>query len=194
MIDTLNARPVNSGVRLYLFETSKGVWACLALTDLERRKSVYLKRTSRLLILILTVALPIVAQEPGIEYGHPDELRGVTKVFVDTGVDTRQREQIAKEIQKRLPILEVVSRPEESDIHLRFSLRETRDGRTEGVGTVVKLVGSNRVRMLLSFKDYLLPLFERESIVNFGVEYAKPRIFAQEFVKAYRRANGESKA
>ncbi len=153
---------------------------------------MYLKRTSRLLLLILTVALPIVAQEPTVEYGHPDELRGVTKVFVDTGVDARQREQIAKEIQKRLPNLEVVSPPEESDIHLRFSLKETRDGRTEG-GTVVKLVGSNRVRVLLSFKDYMLPLFERESIVNFGVEYAKPRIFAREFVKAYRRANGESK-
>ena len=151
---------------------------------------MYLKRTSRLLILILTVVLPIVAQEPTVEYGHPDELRGVTKVFVDTGVDARQREQIAKEVQKRLPNLEVVARPEESDIHLRFSLKETREGRNERVGTVIKLVGSNRVRVLLSFKDYMLPLFERESIVNFGVEYAKPRIFAREFVKAYRKANG----
>ncbi len=81
-----------------------------------------------LVLLILTFALPVLAQTPVIEYGQPDELRGVTKVFV--GLDAPQREVVVREIKKQLPDLEIVSHPEESDIHLVFSLKETRDGRT----------------------------------------------------------------
>lgn len=142
-----------------------------------------------LAFLFAVFSSPAAAQEPGIEYGQARELRGVTKVFVDTGVDARQREQIAKELRKRLPSLEVVSRPEESDVHLRFSLKETRAGRTEGVGTVVKLVGGDRVRVLFSFKDHTPSIFGEESVMNSAMELAKPHVFAMEFAKAYRRAN-----
>src|SRR5215510_13221091 len=111
------------------------------------------KRIAETTFLLFVSVVPVVAQAPTVEYGQASELRGVTKVFVDTGVDARQREMIVKVMRKQLPELEVVSRPEDADIHLRFSLRETRDGYTEGVGTVVKLVGGNRERVLLSIKD-----------------------------------------
>ena len=140
-------------------------------------------------LLVLTFASPVLAQAPIIEYGQPDELRGVTKVFVDTSLDAQQREVFVKEIKKQLPDLEVVSRPEESDIHLRFFLREDRDGRTEGVGTVVKLIDANRVRALCSFEDNLSPIYERHSIKNYGIERTMPLNFAREFVKAYKKAN-----
>jgi hypothetical protein len=132
--------------------------------------------------------LPVLAQEPTVEYGHPDELRGVTKVFVDTGIDVQHRDLIVKEIQKRLSNLEIVSRPEESDIHLRFSLKEIRDGRTEGVGTVVKMVGNNRMRVLLRFKDYTPFIYEPTA--SAAIDYARPLLFAREFVKTYKRVNG----
>jgi hypothetical protein len=154
---------------------------------------MYLRKISLLSLLIIAFALPVLAQEPTIEYGQSAELRGVTKIFVDTGIDTQQRELIVKAIQKRLPNLNVVSRHEESDIHLRFSLIQTKDGKTKEVGTIVKLVGNNRVRILSGSKDFLFPLIEQDSTTNFEKQYAKPFLFAVEFVKIYKKANSESK-
>ena len=146
------------------------------------------RKMGRLSLLILTLALPVSAQTPVIEEGQPDELRGVTKVFV--GLDAPQREVVVKEIKKQLPDLEIVSRPEESDIHLLFSLKETGDGRTEGVGTVVKLIDANHARALCSFKDDLPPIYEQHSAKSYGIERIMPLRFAREFVKAYKKANG----
>lgn len=139
-------------------------------------------------LLILTLALPVFAQTPVIEDGQPDELRGVTKVFV--GLDAQQREVVVREIKKQLPDLEIVSRPDESDIHLLLSLKETRDGRIEGVGSVVKLIDANHARALYNFKDYLPPIYEQHSIKTYGIERVMPLRFAREFVKAYKKANG----
>jgi hypothetical protein len=148
-----------------------------------------IRRLGWLFLPVLTFALPSLAQSPIIEYGRPDELRGVTKVFVDAGPDAQQQEVVVREIKKQLPNLEIVSRPQESNIHLRFSLKETRDGRTQGLGTVVKLIDVNRARTLCSFKDDLPPIYARHSIKNFGVERIMPLRFAREFVKAYKKAN-----
>jgi hypothetical protein len=146
-----------------------------------------------LTFLVLASSLLTSAQESGIEYGQASELRGVTKVFVDTGADIQQRNLIVKEIQKRLPDLEVVSRPEESDIHLRFFLRETKPGKTDWLGTVVKFVESNRVRVLFSYRDDTLPIFERETLMSSAMDLAKPHIFVRQFVKVYRKANSGRK-
>ena len=139
-------------------------------------------------LLVMTFALPVLAQTPVIEHGQPDELRGVTKVFV--GIDEQQREVVVREIKKQLPDLEIVSRPNESDIHLSFSLKETRDGRIEGVGTVVKLIDANRARALYSFKMDMSPIYEQHSIKKYGIERILPLTFAREFVRAYKKANG----
>lgn len=141
-------------------------------------------------LMVLMFALPVLAQTPIIEYGQTDELRGVTKVFVDTGLDYQQRGVVVKEIKKQLPDLEIVSSPGESDIHLRFFLKERRDGRTEGIGTVIKLIDAKRARALLSFKEDLSPIYERNSIKSYGIEHIMPLKFAKEFVKAYKKANG----
>ena len=143
-------------------------------------------------LLASLLALPVLAQNPTVEYGHPGELRGVKKVFVDTGTDIELRNHVLEEVQKRLPDLTVVSAPEDADIHLRFSLKEERNygvvvpagGRigvpySVGVGSVVKVLSDNRVRVLLSFKDSRTRFGERRPSTN----------FAREFVQAYQRAN-----
>jgi hypothetical protein len=132
----------------------------------------------------------VLSQAQIIEPGQPDELRGVTKVFVDISLDTQQRDVVVRELKKQLPQLEIVSRPEESEIHLRFFLKEMRDGRTEGFGTVIKLIDANRARTLCSFKEDLPPIFAQHSIKSHGIEYTMPLKFAREFVKAYKKANG----
>ena len=141
----------------------------------------------------LAFALPAPAQTPTIEYGHPSELQGVKKVFVDTGTDLESRDRIVKEIQKGAPALTVVSRPEDADIHLRFYLEDEdnyavivpargRVGVTSarrGTGTLVKIVNDRRVRVLWSHKDSQRTVLERRPSANFG----------REFVKLYRRYN-----
>ena len=144
--------------------------------------------------LVFSSSFSTNAQEPVIEYGQASELQGVTKVFVDTGADIQQRNLIAREIQKRLPGVEVVSRPEETDIHLRFFLKETRAGKTDWVGTVVKVVGSNRVRVLLSYQDETPALFTADTLPSSSMEVAKPHMFVMHFAKMYKKANRGSKA
>lgn len=113
-------------------------------------------------------------------------------MFVDTGTDIELRNRILEEIRKRLPDLNVVSAPEGADIHLRFALKEERNygvvvpvgGRigapySVGVGSVVKVLGEDRVRVLWSFKDSRTRFGERRPSTN----------FAREFVEAYRSAN-----
>jgi hypothetical protein len=141
------------------------------------------RKMSWMCLLILAVALPVYAQTPNIEYGQPEELRGVTKVFVNTGIDAQLRDIIVKVIGKRLPNLQIVSRPEDADIHLRFFLNN------KGVATVVKLVGDNRERVLLRIRDMMPPLYHYDPIVSYGIAYAQPYIIAREFVKTYRRVN-----
>lgn len=145
-----------------------------------------------LLFVVFLSSLTAHAQKQTVEYGNPGELRDVKKVFVDTGTDIELRNHIVEEIRKRLPNLEVASAPEAADIHLRFSLKEERDyglvipvgGRigvphSVGVGSVVKVVGADRVRVLLSFKDSRTRFGERRPSTN----------FARAFAEAYRQAN-----
>jgi hypothetical protein len=61
------------------------------------------------------------------------------------------------------------------------------------VGTVIKVVGSSRVRVLLSYKDETPPIFGRETFVSSAMEVAKPYMFVMQFVKMYKKANGGSK-
>jgi hypothetical protein len=141
----------------------------------------------------LVLALPAAAQTNTIEYGHPAELQGVKKVFVDTGTDLESRDRIIKEIQKGVPALTVVSRPEDAEVHLRFYLDDEDNyavivpvrGRVgvssvrRGSGTVVRVIDDKRVRVLWSHKDSQRTPLERRPSANFG----------RDFVRLYRRYN-----
>ncbi len=161
-------------------------------------------------VMFFSIPLPASAQVPVVEYGAPAELCGVSTIFVDTGMDARQRALIIKDIRSELPGLMIASRPEDAEVHLRFTLRDQvigqnvvypsphppdRSGtlvsvgvgipvsgvtRTEGVGTVVRIVGAGRVRVLSSFRDARGNRFERKPSTN----------FAREFIKAYKKAHG----
>jgi len=159
------------------------------------------------IFILLVLALPVAAQQPLptpqtiVEYGPPDELRGVTKVFVDTGTDAEQRNKIVREIHKKLPDLTIAARPEDANVHLRFSFKETNfygpaypypypihvslgaSRGEEGIGIVLVILSPERVRVLLSAKDVQVSFLEREPSVN----------FARAFVRAYERANGRAR-
>ena len=62
------------------------------------------------------------AQEPQInfEYGTPEELKGVTKIYILTGPDIGARNNILKTIQKKLRDIVVTESPETAEVVLLF--------------------------------------------------------------------------
>jgi hypothetical protein len=161
-------------------------------------------RTLSSLALACACITVTLAQRPTIEYGSPSDLKGVKKIFVDTGTEMEVRENILKELgksKKKTPDLEVVSRPEDAEIILAFGASASTylaqvntapvdDGAVvshpvyrqvvHGDGVVLKPLGENRVRLLMSFKDSRSSRFERRPSTN----------FAREFIHKYMDANG----
>jgi len=147
-----------------------------------------------------TIVATVKAQNETIENGSADELKGVEKIFVDVRGEMRVRDRISAVIRNNLRAakreLIIVSRPEESDIHLRFHY-EWKTVRGEGpggttmltimtpVGTVVKILGKDRVRLLMSYSG-APPNF----VTGFTWDTGKHDVeFAREFSKAYLAAN-----
>jgi len=80
---------INSDQR-YRILNSSGRNSSVSLPSNHERR-VHLVRTLIVSCVLLPYvsALPVLAQIPLVEYGHPSELRGVQKVFVDAGTDAR---------------------------------------------------------------------------------------------------------
>src|SRR5262249_8003395 len=150
--------------------------------------------------LLCSFAATAAAQNQTIEYGSADELKDVEKIFVDTRADMGVRDNIIKEIRKNLLSanldLQIVSKPEDSDIHLRFyyETQTVHGGTYPGgvivktpVATVVKILGKDRVRLLMSYSG------DRRSYgIRVGWEWRKPEVqFAREFAKAYLAAKSQ---
>lgn len=138
-----------------------------------------------------------------IEDGAPGELKGVRKIYVDTGGAREERDNITGEILARLPSLEIVDVASEAEVVLEFgagggTLRGTLEikgqlGLTEkkfdttreleiGKGQVLKRVSDTVLHVLLKFHDPQFNTLERKPSTN----------FARAFVKAYQQANGLS--
>jgi hypothetical protein len=164
---------------------------------------MHLKKIAFNVFLLCAFAATITAHRQTIEKGSADELKGVEKIFVDARTDMSVRDKIISEIRKKLRAVKreliIVSKPEESDIHVRFHYELEKIVHGEGpappigritkipVGTVVKILGQDRVRLLMSYS------FERPNFVT-GVTWDRRKHevdFAREFAKAYLAANSQ---
>jgi hypothetical protein len=161
---------------------------------------MYLKKIAFGVFLLCSFAAAAMAQNQTIEQGGADELKDVGKVFVDVRAELKVQDSIIKEIRKNLRAvkreLKIVSKPEESDIHLRFHYEwETVHAEGPGgaigrsmkipVGTVVKILGQDRVRLLMSY-SFTRPNF----VTGVGWDRRKHEVeFAREFAKAFLAAN-----
>jgi hypothetical protein len=148
------------------------------------------------LLVICGLTILAQAQNPTIEYGDTSELKGVEKIFIDTKTDLDLRKIIGIEIHRRLPKLQIVSRPEDSDIHLRFYYdRETYPSNLPNphviaipVAIVEKVIDKDRVRILMGYKGHRPP-----KRIIFGPSRTSPETdFAEEFVKTYLEANSNA--
>lgn len=150
-----------------------------------------------------------VAQAHTVEYafqfvtisdGAPEELRGVKKIYVDTGGERKERETITGEILARLPWLEFVDAAREADVVLEFGMGELMQrgayevrgqlGITKqrlemntdfkrGTGQVLRRVSDTDLRVLLKFQAAQYSAIDRKPSTS----------FARAFVRAYERAN-----
>lgn len=150
--------------------------------------------------LILLATLPTYAQD--VEYGTPDELKGITKVFVDTGPDMKSRERILKTISKEKLNLVLLDSRDDAEVILLFAgdretymsgvqtsppiyeggpstTRPTYSKVDRGAGLVVVPKG-NRMRILMDFSGSARFRWTKWPAEQFG----------KAFVKAYKKANG----
>jgi hypothetical protein len=95
------------------------------------------------LLLVLALCVPALAQE----YGKPEELKGLTKMFVDTGGDMKNRERISKEIEEAKLGIQLLDSEEGAEIILDFGGgKDKRLGGSDGIlRTKTYTTGTGRV-------------------------------------------------
>lgn len=150
-------------------------------------------------ILLLTFCFSAFSQD--YEYGKSSELKGVKKIFVNTGMNLKDHQRIVEEIEKAKLDIEIVDSIEKCDVVLLFN------GATEEVTTsaltnqiggvaitnlnterlatgrgIVMMPRGNKMRLLLSVENSQQSKLEKKPVVK----------FAKEFVKQYKIANGLS--
>jgi hypothetical protein len=148
------------------------------------------------LALALAALLTLLPAAPnsGVSYGKPEELKGLKKIFVDTGVDLKNRERIIKEIKGAKLDVELLDSEAGAEVVLDFGA-----GRSErligsighGTGGIVTkryqtgkgqvfVVGGGQNRIVMSYDGEETHPWEDKPATNFG----------KAFVKAYKKANG----
>lgn len=163
-----------------------------------------------------------IAQQSSIrfEYGSPNELKGVTKIYVYTGSDLEARNNIVKTIQKKLKDIIFTEQPEDAEIHLLFAADAStfyagtwRNSTTTESGTVNaqgtysgqsdtdtsdtaiyrKVVTGTGVVGRLKDRDTIRLLLDFEDSRSYLLERRPSTNFARAFIKAYEKANKDVK-
>jgi hypothetical protein len=151
-------------------------------------------------LLVFLYVTPL-AQQTTFEYGSSEELNGITRIYVYAGTDMSGRENIIKEIKKKVPSIVITDKPEDAEVILEYGssaerllsgATSTSDGYgvnttatyrkvVHGEGIVYKRGATGNMRLLMDFKDTRKSRFERRPSTN----------FAREFLKAYVKANNK---
>ena len=139
--------------------------------------------------LVLFIFTSSFASAQDYEYGSVNDLKGVTRYWVDTEGSVKARERIISKIKKALPMLELDEEMKASQIRLTFKFGEApialqlNGAGAAGIGMVwmdAKGKDKTRPRLIFDFQDVETTRLDRSPEVN----------FAREFIKAYKKANG----
>ncbi|MCY7347563.1 MAG: hypothetical protein LH614_15270 [Pyrinomonadaceae bacterium] len=146
----------------------------------------------------LTVAFVLLSgtltySQTPFEYGKPAELKGLSKIFVDTGADIKNHERIIQEIEKE-KFFVVVEKPEDAEIFLVFrgnkekvitgtttrpiygtnstSTTVNEEKRSTGSGMVlIKGKDKDRQRIIMDFESTKDTLIEKKPATKFAKEF-----------------------
>jgi hypothetical protein len=148
----------------------------------------------KILLCLLLAFGSAIAQD--FAYGKPDDLKGLKKVFVDTGADTKNRERIQKALTDSKLGFELLDSDDGAEIILMFQASAyhrtvgipqpgggTMVGQPKiltGAGFVLVPQKSGKPKLVMSFEDEQGTAFEKKPVTN----------FANNFIKAYKKANG----
>lgn len=147
-------------------------------------------------MVALLLTLLLTSPQLQTEYGKPEELKGLTKVFVSTGKNMKERGRIENEIRKSRIGVELLDSEEGAEIVLTFGGgKEEAPGvsfgsillpgamitRTVNVGDGhVYVIRDGKPRLVMSYEGVETHIWEKKPAKNFG----------KRFVKAYKKANG----
>lgn len=145
----------------------------------------------KLLILLFVLTLGTGFQD--FRYGQPSEMKGLKKVFVNTGADITNRERIIKELQNAKLDLELLDSEEEAEIILVFAGGKeqiTVGSVSNGTGSLstrkvnvgegrVFVLRDNVMKIVMSYEGEERKIWEKKPATN----------FSRAFVKAYKKAN-----
>jgi hypothetical protein len=112
---------------------------------LVEANKVWLRRNlSQILAFGVTLfSLITIAPAQDYEYGDPEDLKGLTKYYVETRGDVKVRKKIVEAISKKLPNLFLTDEQANSEIRLDFfsELQDGLKGGADGWGGFLKLCG-----------------------------------------------------
>lgn len=167
-----------------LFGGGRLCYDCRLSPAAPRRKGKIVIQIIRLLLIASLINCDFggsASSQTSFEYGKPEEMKGLTKVFISTGSDLKLRREVLKEFEKRKAAedgLVLVDRYEDAEILLVLSTKY--DGNlTRGHGYVARPVGENRHRLLTEFNS--------ARALKIGKSTAGR--FVESFMKLYRQVN-----
>jgi hypothetical protein len=152
-----------------------------------------MKTITTVLLLMLLLPIAIHAQRADFEYGSESDLKGKTKLYINTGTDTKSRDKIIKSVAKLN--LKIVSSGEAEIVILFGAWTDTgilgipqqgggtlivRPEYPSAKASVFVIANDNKALLVYNFEDVQSTAFERKPITN----------FCKEFVKRYKQANG----
>ena len=156
-----------------------------------------MKRLTTSLALIAFCASLCAAQD--YAYGQPSDLKGLKKVYIDSGADTKNRDKIIKGLENSKLGFELVDEVESAEILLGYgagavsrkvvgsttttenssSIYVREKTQRTGAGVVVALHVRGKDRLVHSFEDVQNSKWERNPVDN----------FVREFIKVYKKGN-----
>lgn len=146
-----------------------------------------MRKTILFIFILLTFSFAAPAQE--YEYGKPSELKGLTKIYINTATDVESHDIFTKEIEKaNLPSLEIVDTANDAQIILMYE-----GGKSDvlyGGTTMQRSAGKGFVAIKGKDTDKLRLLMNFENTKNTILEKKPAEKLAKEFVKQYKIANG----
>lgn len=160
----------------------------------------------------LLLAISINAQTPPpvddkqlVEFGNPEELKGITRIFIYSDLTAERHDELLKVLKRAELPLSIVASPNDAEVFLMFRVVSSQSSmRVTAEPGINSIHGDIRrdpttAEMSTRFRGVGIAYVKREKVLRilFNLDqrksdrtYEKPwKIFAEEFVKAYKRVN-----
>ena len=154
---------------------------------------------NKILLLFPLLLVMFIGASAQTEYGNESELKGLTKVFIDTGTDIKNRKRIIKMIEKSKTDLTIVNSLEDAEIVLGFGAGSVVDGARASTTTVLGVTRTSVQNYEYDTGQGVAAVKNEEGNPRFiwSFESKRDRIgeprpakkFAKEFIKLWKKIN-----